>query len=96
MKQRAKQMACWSESFVPLRKPQMFNLRREPFERADENSNTCWDWIFDHAFLLCGVQALVAQQIQSFKDFSPRQKPASSNLDPMLEQLQESSGGGHH
>ncbi|HEY7321566.1 MAG TPA: hypothetical protein VIE89_28715 [Candidatus Binatia bacterium] len=74
----------------------MFNLRREPFERADENSNTCWDWIFDHAFLLCGVQALVAQQIQSFKDFSPRQKPASSNLDRMLEQLQESSGGGHH
>jgi arylsulfatase A-like enzyme len=96
MEQRAKQMACWSEPFVPLRVPKMFNLRRDPFERADENSNTYWDWIFDHAFLLYGAQALVAQQIESFKKFPPRQKPASFNLDRVMEQLQESSGGGHH
>lgn len=96
MEQRAKQLACWSEPFVPLRIPKIFNLRRDPFERADENSNTYWDWLLDHAFLLVPAQALVGQQIQSFKDFQPRQKPASFNLDRVLEQLQDASGGGVH
>jgi arylsulfatase len=94
MEQRAKQLACWAEPFVPLRVPKMFHLRRDPFERADENSNTYYDWLIDHAYLLYGIQALVAQQIQSFRDFPPRQKPASFNLDRVLEQLQDASGGG--
>ncbi len=94
MEQRAKQLACWAEPFVPLRVPKMFNLRRDPFERADENSNTYYDWLISHAYLLYGVQALVAQQIQAFKEFPPRQKPAAFNLDRVLEQLKDSSGGG--
>jgi arylsulfatase len=96
MEQRAKQLACWSEPFVPLRIPKMFHLRRDPFERADENSNTYYDWMIDHAYLLYGTQALVAQQIQSFREFPPRQKPASFNLDRVLETLQEASGAGMH
>jgi arylsulfatase A-like enzyme len=96
MEQRAKQLACWSEPFVPLRIPKMFHLRRDPFERADENSNTYYDWMIDHAYLLYGAQALVAQQIQSLIDFPPRQKPASFNLDRVLETLQDASGGGMH
>jgi len=51
MEQRAKTLACWFEPFVPLRGPKMFNLRRDPFERADENSNTYWDWVISHAYL---------------------------------------------
>ncbi len=74
----------------------MFHLRRDPFERADENSNTYYDWMIDHAYLLYGAQALVAQQIQSFKEFPPRQKPASFNLDRVLETLQDASGGAMH
>jgi arylsulfatase len=96
MEQRAKQLACWSEPFVPLRIPKIFNLRQDPFERADENSNTYWDWMIDHAFMLIPAQALVGQQIQSFKEFPPRQKPASFNLDRVLEQLQDASGEGAH
>jgi arylsulfatase A-like enzyme len=96
MEQRARQMACWAEPFVPLRLPKMFNLRRDPFERADENSNTYWDWIFDHAFLLYGSQALVAQHILSFKQFPPRQKPASFNLDGVLETMKDAAGAGAH
>jgi arylsulfatase len=96
MEQRARQMACWAEPFVPLRMPKMFNLRRDPFERADENSNTYWDWIFDHAFLIYGSQALVAEAIKSFKEFPPRQKPASFNLDGVLETMREAAGGGAH
>ena len=60
MEQRATRLQCWAEPFVPLRVPKMFNLRRDPFERADENSNTYWDWMLDHAFLIYGMQALVA------------------------------------
>ncbi|TAU72753.1 arylsulfatase [Rhizobium leguminosarum] len=94
--QRAKRMECWSEPFVKLRLPKMFNLRRDPFERADENSNTYWDWIFDHAFLLYGMQALVAQQIDDFVKFPPRQKPAAFNLDEVMARLADASGGGNH
>jgi len=96
MEQRAKTMLCWAEPFVSLRCPKIFNLRRDPFERADENSNTYWDWWMDHVFLGVPAQTFVAQQIQSFKDFPPRQKPASFNLDRVMEQLQESQTSGKH
>jgi arylsulfatase len=94
--QRATRMMCWSEPFVKLRLPKMFNLRRDPFERADENSNTYWDWIFDHAFLLYGMQALVAQQIENFVKYPPRQKAAAFNLDEVMRNLADAAGGGQH
>ncbi len=96
MEQRAKQLMCWFEPFVKLRVPKMFNLRQDPFERADENSNTYFDWVIDHAFLIYGMQALVAGQIEEFKKFPPRQKPASFNLDAVLQNLQDASGGANH
>jgi hypothetical protein len=74
----------------------MFNLRRDPFERADENSNTYWDWVLAHVYLLYEMQALVSQQIQDFVRFPPRQKPAAFNLDEVLRHLQEASGGANH
>jgi arylsulfatase len=85
--QRAFQMNVWAEPLVKLRVPHGFNLRRDPFERADFNSNTYWDWMVDHAFLLYKVQAVVAEQIGSFAKFPPRQKPASFNLDEVLAQV---------
>lgn len=96
MEQRAKTLACWFEPFVRLRAPKMFNLRRDPFERADENSNTYWDWVISHAFLLYGMQALVAQQIAGFTKFPPRQKPASFNLNAVLRTLQEAHSSANH
>jgi arylsulfatase A-like enzyme len=94
--QRATRMMCWAEPFVKLRLPKMFNLRRDPFERADENSNTYWDWIFDHAFLLYGMQAVVAQQIENFVKYPPRQKAAAFNLDEVMRRLDDAGGGAHH
>ncbi len=96
MEQRAKRLECWTEPFVPLRVPKIFNLRRDPFERADENSNTYWDWVLDHAFLIYGMQALVAQQIEAFVKFPPRQKPASFNLDAVMRHLEEASSSKGH
>jgi len=76
---------------VKLRAPKMFNLRRDPFERADENSNTYWDWLISHAYIIYEMQGLVAQMIPTYAQFPPRQKPAAFNLDEVLRHLQEAS-----
>ena len=96
MEQRAKQLMCWFEPFVKLRAPKMFNLRRDPFERADENSNTYWDWVISHAYLLYGMQAIVAREIEDFVKYPPRQKPAAFNLDEVLRQIEDAAGSGPH
>jgi arylsulfatase len=85
--QRALTTNVWAEPFVKLRLPHMFSLRRDPFERADFNSNVYWDWVISHAFLLYGAQAVVAAQIENFVKYPPRQKAASFNLDSVMEQL---------
>jgi len=85
--QRAVSTRVWAEPMVKLRVPLMFNLRRDPFERADFNSNSYWNWLLSHAFLLYGAQALVAAQIDNFVKYPPRQKAASFNLDSVMEQL---------
>ena len=86
----------WAEPFVELRVPKIFNLRRDPFERADENSNTYWDWALDHLFALYPAQALAAEQIKSFIEFPPRQKPASFNLEAVLAKMQAATDGSLH
>jgi arylsulfatase len=95
MEQRAKRLAAWIEPFVPLRIPHMFNLRRDPFERALENSNTYFDWVMSHAFLIYEMQAIVAGQIEEFEQFPPRQKPASFNLKGVMEKLNAASTDHH-
>jgi len=87
--QQAHQMKVWMEPLNKLRVPLMFNLRRDPFERAQHNSNTYYDWIMYHAFKVYEMQAVVAQQIEDFEKFPPRQKPASFNLDTVMRQLSE-------
>ena len=94
--QRAKTLQLWAEPFVELRVPKIFNLRQDPFERADENSNTYWDWVIDHVFCLYQAQELAAEQLKTFIDFPPRQKPAAFNLDRILESMKDASGGGMH
>ena len=86
--QRAQQMRVWMEPLAKLRVPLIFNVRRDPFERAQHNSNTYYDWLMSHAFMLYEMQALVAGQIEDFVKFPPRQKPASFNLDEVMRQVQ--------
>jgi arylsulfatase len=92
--QRAKTMQLWAEPFVDLRMPKIFNLRRDPFERADENSNGYWNWMVEHLFVIYPMQALAAEQVQSFREFPPRQKPGAFNLDRVIEQMKEATDGG--
>ena len=85
-------LRAWSEPFIPLRIPLMFNLRRDPYERASITSNTYYDWLLDRAYLLVPAQAYVAQFLATFKDYPPRQQAASFSLEKVMEQLQEGSG----
>ena len=86
--QRAFTMSAWAEPFVKLRLPHITSLRRDPFERAVQNSNTYWDFMVDHAPQLYLMQGLVASEIEDFIKFPPRQKPASFNLDDVMRQVQ--------
>jgi arylsulfatase A-like enzyme len=78
----------WANPFTPLRVPKMFNLRRDPYEQADLTSNTYYDWLIDHAFLLVPAQAYVADFLKTFREFPPRQKAASFSLDQVMEAMQ--------
>ncbi len=94
--QRAKRMQCWSEPFVRLRIPKIFNLRRDPFERADENSNAYWEFVIDHIFMIVPAQMYVMKEMESFRDFPPRQKPPSFDFEQVLRTLQSAAGEGMH
>ena len=85
-------LQAWAEPFVPLRVPLIFNLRRDPFERAQKTSNTYYDWLLDRAYLLVPAQAYVGKFLQTFKDYPPRQKAASFSLSDVMDQLVEGSG----
>jgi arylsulfatase len=92
MEQRvAGTLRIWQEPFVPLRFPKLFNLRTDPYERADITSNTYWDWVMDHVFLFIPAQTLVGAFLATFKEFPPRQKAASFTIDQVLEKLTESA-----
>ncbi|HKZ05472.1 MAG TPA: arylsulfatase [Methylomirabilota bacterium] len=90
MEQRATgTLRIWAEPFVNLRIPKIFNLRTDPYERADITSNTYYDWVMDHVFLLVPAQAYVANFLTTFKDYPQRQKAATFNLDEVLEKMKE-------
>ncbi len=85
-------LRVWAEPFVPLRVPKMFNLRTDPYERADITSNTYYDWVLDRAYLVVPAQGFVANFLATFKDYPQRQKAASFNLDGVMEQMKEGAG----
>ena len=85
-------LKAWFEPFVPLRAPLLFNLRRDPYERATLTSNTYWVWYIDHAFLLVPTQDYVAKFLATFKEYPPRQKAASFTIDQVMDMLQTPSG----
>jgi arylsulfatase len=88
-------MELWANPFTSLRVPHIYHLRRDPFERADFNSNTYWDWIVNHVPQLYQCQAVVAAQIQNYINYPPRQKAASFNLDGVMRQLDAAAAAKH-
>jgi arylsulfatase A-like enzyme len=87
LEQRAHGFDVWQEKFDELRVPKLFTVRGDPFERADYESIGYDRWRIDHVFLLVPAQAYVASWLQSFREFPPRQRPASFSLDRVMESI---------
>jgi arylsulfatase len=90
--QRAHSLDVWQEPFVPLRFPKLFDLRGDPFERADHEAIDYGRWRAERVYLLVPAQAFVGQFLATFKEFPPRQKAASFSIDQVLEKLRQPSG----
>ena len=86
-------LRVWMEPFTPLRIPLVFNLRRDPYERASITSNTYYDWMIDRAFMLVPAQAYVGQFLATFRDYPPRMQAASFSLDKVMETLKQGASG---
>ena len=87
LENRAEQLQVWREPFVHLRLPLLFNLRRDPFEKAQHNSNTYHDWMIDRAFVLVPLQAVASKFLMTLKDFPPSQTPGDWSLDSLERQI---------
>ena len=95
MEQRAVgTLQVWAEPFVALRVPKLFNLRLDPFERADLTSNTYYDWMLDNAYLVLAAQAVISDFLATFPEFPPRQKAASFTVDQALAKLEAAMTSG--
>jgi arylsulfatase len=86
-------LRVWGEPFTTLRFPKLFNLRMDPFERADVTSNTYYDWWLDHAFICVPAQAIVGQFLDTFKEFPPSQRAGSFGVDQVMEKLKQGAAG---
>jgi arylsulfatase A-like enzyme len=93
MEQRAPgTLQIWAEPFTALRVPKLYNLRTDPYERADITSNSYYDWYLDKAYLVLAASIVVGPFLQTFKEFPPRQKAASFTIDQAMEKLEASIG----
>jgi arylsulfatase len=85
-------LQVWVDPFVELRTPKIYNLRTDPFERADITSNTYYDWMLSRAWLLVPAQTYVARMLESLTEFPPRQEPASFSIDKVMSKLEAGLG----
>ena len=92
MEQRAKQFDIWRDPFVTLRAPKVFNLRRDPFERADTDSNNYNHWWAEHLPNVFAASAVATEFFKTFEEFPPRQKPGSFNLSNVMDSIKKGAG----
>jgi arylsulfatase len=87
--QRAQGLNVWREPLSPMRLPKLFNLRSDPFERAEDSTLFYDKWFADRGFVMVPAQGLVGQYLKTFEDFPPRQRPASFSIDQAVEKARE-------
>ena len=85
-------LQIWQDPYVVLRAPMLFNLRTDPYERANLTSNTYYDWYLDRVFLLVPAQRIVGQFLATFQEYPPRQRAASFTVDQVMEKLLQGVG----
>ena len=92
LRQNAHGMGVWMEPFEALRAPLLTNLRMDPFELAHDIGMDYDRWFVEHMFMFAPAMAYAGQWLQSFREFPPRQKPGSFNLDRVMETMMNNSG----
>jgi len=92
MRQNAHGIHVWQKPYEVLRAPMICNLRMDPFERAEHESIGYHAWWVDHMFMIAPAVSYVGEWLQSFKEYPPRQKPGSFNLDHVMESLTKGAG----
>jgi len=94
LENRAEQLQIWREPFIQLRLPLVFNLRRDPFEKAQHNSNTYHDWVINRAYILGPMQMVAGKFLMTLKDFPPSQTPGDWSLNTLEKQIGNMTAGG--
>jgi len=93
LKQNAHGLHVWQHPFEQLRAPMLTNLRMDPFELAHDIGMDYQRWYVEHMFAIAPAGAYVGQWLQSFREFPPRQKPGSFNLDRVMEAVTKPAKG---
>jgi arylsulfatase A-like enzyme len=94
LRQNGHGMRVWQEPFEELRAPLLANLRMDPFELANDIGMDYQRWYLEHMFMIAPAGAYVGQWLQSFREFPPRQKPGSFNLNRVMEAVSATPGSG--
>jgi arylsulfatase len=86
-------MQVWAEPFTRLRMPKLFNLRTDPYEFADQTSNSYYDWFLYNAYFIYAAQTGAAMFVETFKEFPPIQRPGSFTIDDAIEKMRDAGAG---
>jgi arylsulfatase len=89
LEQEAHGLEVWMKPLIPLRAPKIFNLRSDPFERAEHEAGAYDTWFVEHLFVLVPAQTIVGQYLTSFREFPPRQEPGSFSVNQVMEKLKQ-------
>ncbi|MGB8801466.1 MAG: hypothetical protein WCC97_12325, partial [Candidatus Acidiferrales bacterium] len=89
LEQREHGFNVWGNPLIPLRVPLIEDLRADPYERASYEASDYDHWMIDRVYLLVPAQAIVGQFLMTFKEFPPRQSPASFGVDQVMEKLRQ-------
>lgn len=87
LENRGQAFGVWREPFTELRVPLLFNLRRDPFEKAQHNANVYEDWFLDRPFVIVPIQGLAAKFLMTMQEYPPSQSPGAFNLSKIEEKL---------
>jgi arylsulfatase len=95
LENRANRLQIWKEPFIPLRAPDLYNLRRDPFEKAKIGSNTYEDWYIDRAYLMGPMQVLASKFLLTLKEYPPMQTPGDWSLASLESEIKSMTSGGN-
>jgi arylsulfatase len=82
-------LRIWQDPFTKLRLPKLYDLHADPYERADITSNTYNDWVIGRGYVVLAASVIVGEDLQSYKEFPPSQRPGSFTIDQALEKLRQ-------